>query len=289
MSRQLGAEAAALLEARVREMGVRPLTGVRIRRIEARAEGLALAVDGREEPLSAGMVVAAGVRPRDELARDAGLDVARGSGGVVVDDELRTTDPAIHAIGECAAHDGVVYGLAAPGIRMAVTLAETLAGGRARFRGYTPAVRLRLPGIEVWSLGDQAGPGTRIRWSGYGSGTLRPAVAAAPLRPERHVCGSGGAATGGRLAGVRGGLQLPRGDAGSAQRGRGGLRVGGRPRRTDRRSDGLRVVPSATGRAHRRRRRRRSRIEDRPPCSPSPASPPSSRCSSPPRRRARPP
>ena len=171
MSRQLGAEAAALLEARVREMGVRSITGVRIRRIEPRGGGLALAIDGREEAPAAGMVVmAAGVRPRDELARDARLQVApEPGGGVVVDDELRTTDPAIYAIGECAAHNGVVHGLAAPGIRMAETLAEILAGRQARFRGYAPAVRLRLLGIEVWSLGDQAEAGTRIRWSGDGS------------------------------------------------------------------------------------------------------------------------
>ena len=170
MSRQLDADAAARLEARVRETGVRTITGARVRRIEPRGDGLALTIDGGAEPLDAGVVViAAGVRPRDELARNAGLEVAPGPGGIVVDDELRTTDPAIHAIGECASHAGVVYGLAAPGFRMAETLAETLAGRRGRFRGYTPAVRLRLIGIDVWSLGDQGQPGTRVTWSGDGA------------------------------------------------------------------------------------------------------------------------
>lgn len=170
MNRQLDAEAAALLEERIRETGVRTMTGARVRRIESRGEDLALTVDGHPEPLVAGVVViAAGVRPRDELARDVGLDVASGPGGIVVDDELRTSDPSIHAIGECASHAGVVYGLAAPGFRMAETLAEILAGGRRRFRGYSPAVRLRLIGIDVWSLGDQRQQGARIAWSGDGS------------------------------------------------------------------------------------------------------------------------
>ena len=170
MSRQLDAEAAARLEARVRETGVRTLTGAQVRRIEPRGDGLAVTVDGEAEPLDAGVVVmAAGVRPRDELARNAGLEVAAGPGGIVVDDELRTTDPAIHAIGECASHAGVVYGLAAPGFRMAETLAEILAGRRGRFRGYAPAVRLRLIGVDVWSLGDQGQAGTRVTWSGDGA------------------------------------------------------------------------------------------------------------------------
>ena len=170
LSRQLDGEAAALLETRVRETGVHTLTGAQVRRIEPCGDALALTVDGHPEPLVTGVVVmAAGVRPRDELARDAGLDVASGSGGIVVDDELRTSDPAIHAIGECASHAGVVYGLAAPGFRMAETLAGILAGRRRRFRGHTPAVRLRLIGIDVWSLGDPRQQGTRIAWSGEGS------------------------------------------------------------------------------------------------------------------------
>ena len=170
MARQIGPEAAALLEARVRELGIGIVAGVRARRIETRDRRLVLVMDGGGEPLVADMIVmTAGIRPRDELARACGLAVASGRGGIVVDDQLRTTDPAIHAIGECAAHDGVVYGLVAPGFRMAETLAEILAGGGNLFRGYTPAIRLRLSGIDVWSLGNQAQVGTRLSWSGNGS------------------------------------------------------------------------------------------------------------------------
>ncbi len=170
MTRQIGPEAAALLEARVRELGIGIVAGARARRIETRDRRLVLVMDRGGEPLVADMIVmTAGIRPRDELARACGLAVASGRGGIVVDDQLRTTDPAIHAIGECAAHDGVVYGLVAPGFRMAETLAEILAGGGSLFRGYTPAIRLRLSGIDVWSLGNQAQMGTRLGWSGNDS------------------------------------------------------------------------------------------------------------------------
>ena len=171
MRRQLDWDAAGLLEARIRELGISIVAGARSRGIETRGDGqLVLTLDGGKPPLAADMIVmASGVRPRDDLARDCGLAVASGRGGIVVDDELRTTDPAIHAIGECASHNGVVYGLVAPGFRMAETLANILAGGQSRFQGHTPAVRLRLAGIDVWSLGNHSQPGTRGIWRGEGS------------------------------------------------------------------------------------------------------------------------
>ena len=148
---------------------------------------------GMAQPLVAGLiVVAAGIRPRDELARRSGLAVASGTGGIIVNDELRTSDPAIHAIGECAWHKGRLYGLAAPGFRMAETLAEILAGRLSRFVGYTPAVRLRLLGIDLWSLGDQAQQGRHVSWSRQGCYrrvTLQGgrAVAASSVGPWREL------------------------------------------------------------------------------------------------------
>jgi len=193
MSRQLDSDAAAMLEARVRQTGIRTFLGVRASRIESRNHQLLLFFDGRPQPLVTGMIVmAAGIRPRDELARSSGLAVASGRGGVVVDDELRTTDPSIHAIGECASHNGVVYGLVAPGFRMAETLAEILVGRGSRFRGYTPAVRLRLVGIDVWSLGDHTQRGDCLKWSAkglYRQITLRGKhlVAAASIGPWEEI------------------------------------------------------------------------------------------------------
>ena len=193
MSRQVDAGGAALLEARLRELGIATAVGVKVRRIEGRGDQVRLSACGLDRPLLAGMVViAAGIRPRDELARRAGLAVAAGTGGIVVNDELRTSDPAIHAIGECAWHNGTLYGLAAPGFRMAETLAEILAGRLSRFVGYRPAVRLRLMGIDLWSLGDQAERGTHISWSRQDSHrriTLRKgrAVAASSIGPWEEL------------------------------------------------------------------------------------------------------
>ena len=117
MKRQLDPETAAHLESNLREKGIPTIANARAHRIERIGQQLALAFSETEEPLLAGMIVfATGVRPRDELARQAGLDVDPRGGGIVIDDQLRTTDPAIHAIGDCASHRGVSYGLVAPRI-----------------------------------------------------------------------------------------------------------------------------------------------------------------------------
>ena len=169
MKRQLDPETAAHLESNLDEKGIPTIANARARRIDRRGERLALTFGDTEEPLVAGMIVfATGVRPRDELARQAGLDIDPRGGGIVIDEQLRTTDPAIHAIGDCASRGGVCYGLVAPGYRMSETLAEILAGRNRRFSGYVPAVRLRLGGIDVWALGKPDERGVRVNWSGDG-------------------------------------------------------------------------------------------------------------------------
>ena len=90
-----------------------------------KVEGMAFA-DGAELDVEM-IVVSAGIRPRDELARACGLTVGQ-RGGVVVDDQLRTSDPDIFAIGEVALHGGMIYGLVAPGYEMAEIAAANLAG-----------------------------------------------------------------------------------------------------------------------------------------------------------------
>ena len=100
------------------------------------------------------VIVSAGIRPRDELARACGLAVGE-RGGVVVDDRLETSDPDIHAIGEVAHHRGMVYGLVAPGYEMAEVLAARLAGDTARvFTGADLSTKLKLMGVDVASFGD---------------------------------------------------------------------------------------------------------------------------------------
>ncbi|WP_328860494.1 nitrite reductase large subunit NirB [Streptomyces sp. NBC_00306] len=103
------------------------------------------------------VVFSAGVRPRDQLARDMGLEVGA-RGGIVVDGQCRTSDPAVFAIGECAlAADGRVYGLVAPGYEMAETAAAALAGEGGEFTGADMSTKLKLLGVDVASFGDAHG------------------------------------------------------------------------------------------------------------------------------------
>ncbi|MFJ8621977.1 nitrite reductase large subunit NirB [Kitasatospora sp. NPDC093550] len=150
----------AVLRRKIEDLGVTVHTSAGASGVvtgeDGRVTGLALS-DGRE--LAADLVVfSAGVRARDQLARDCDLPVGA-RGGIVVDEHCRTVDPAVLAIGECAqAVDGRVYGLVAPGYQMAETAARTLAelpaGG---FTGADTSTKLKLLGVDVASFGDPHG------------------------------------------------------------------------------------------------------------------------------------
>ncbi|OMP79045.1 nitrite reductase large subunit NirB [[Flexibacter] sp. ATCC 35208] len=99
------------------------------------------------------LVISAGIKPRDELAKLCGLDTGH-RGGIVVNDQLQTTDPAIFAIGECALHNGMVYGLVAPGYEMAEVVASNLTDSNKTFTGYDMSTKLKLIGVDVASFGD---------------------------------------------------------------------------------------------------------------------------------------
>ncbi len=99
------------------------------------------------------VVLATGVRPRDELARAADLEIGA-RGGVVVDLACRTSDPHVHAVGEVAAVEGTCYGLVAPGYAMAEVVVDRLLGGDATFPGADTATKLKLNGVDVASFGD---------------------------------------------------------------------------------------------------------------------------------------
>ncbi|MCM2495844.1 nitrite reductase large subunit NirB [Burkholderia glumae] len=114
--------------------------------------------------LEADMIVfSAGIRPRDQLARDCGLEIGP-RGGIVIDDRCRTGDAAVYAIGECAAWRGQTFGLVAPGYEMARVVAQQLAGGEAAFGGADLSTKLKLMGVDVASIGDAHGttPGCRM-------------------------------------------------------------------------------------------------------------------------------
>jgi nitrite reductase (NADH) large subunit len=143
----------ALLREMITELGVTVRLGTSVREIVPDGTRLlATLADGTELDLDV-VVFAAGVRPRDELARAAGLAVGA-RGGVVVDDGCRTSDPAIYAIGECACAGGRVYGLVAPGYAMAEVTADRLTGGAASFTRADTSTKLKLLGVDVASFGD---------------------------------------------------------------------------------------------------------------------------------------
>ncbi|MDF0528827.1 nitrite reductase large subunit NirB [Tsukamurella sp. 8F] len=102
------------------------------------------------------LVFAAGVRPRDELAREAGLDLAE-RGGVLTDLSCATSDPDVYAIGEVAAIEGRCYGLVGPGYSTAEVVADRLLGGDAEFPGADMSTKLKLLGVDVASFGDAMG------------------------------------------------------------------------------------------------------------------------------------
>jgi nitrite reductase (NADH) large subunit len=150
---------AALLRT-IEEMGLTVHTGVGTQEIVVDDEGAVTGMklsDGSE--LATDLVVfSAGVRPRDELARECGLAVGE-RGGITVDAQCRTvTDPHVFAIGECAqAVDGRVYGLVAPGYEQAETAAATIAADEAEFTGADLSTKLKLLGVDVASFGDAHG------------------------------------------------------------------------------------------------------------------------------------
>ena len=100
------------------------------------------------------MIFAAGVRPNIALARDAGIPVNR---GVIVDDCLQTGAPDIFALGECAEHRGICYGLVEPAYEQARILAQHLAGRTAAYGGSVVATNLKVSGVSVFSAGDFLG------------------------------------------------------------------------------------------------------------------------------------
>ncbi|MGH9265859.1 MAG: FAD-dependent oxidoreductase, partial [Acidimicrobiales bacterium] len=145
----------SVLRRRIEDLGVAVHTGMATTEIVAGDDGQATAMRFKEgDELPVDMVVfSAGIRPRDQLARDAGLAVGE-RGGVVVDDACRTSDPSIFAVGECALYGGRIYGLVSPGYQMARVAADRILGGEATFTGADMSTKLKLMGIDVASFGD---------------------------------------------------------------------------------------------------------------------------------------
>ncbi|MFD4346456.1 NAD(P)/FAD-dependent oxidoreductase [Streptomyces coelicoflavus] len=174
MERQLDPAASALVRRHLEGLGVEVHTECRVRDVRSVGGAVRSVEMGDGYALGADLVVlACGVRPRVGLAREAGLEVGE---GVLVDDELRTSDPDIRAIGDCAQHAGRVYGLAAPALEQAGVLAELLAAGGAASRSYTGTrslTRLTLTGPGGPPTGPE-GPVAPFDLAAFGETDPRP-------------------------------------------------------------------------------------------------------------------
>ncbi|HYK25560.1 MAG TPA: FAD-dependent oxidoreductase, partial [Steroidobacteraceae bacterium] len=164
MALQVDELGGALLKRKIEALGVQVHTGKNTREISAgdAAQHRMVFADGTDLEVDL-IVFSAGIRPSDALARDAGLAVGE-RGGIVIDDTCRTSDPAIYAIGECALWNGRIFGLVAPGYRMAQVAAaqigercaaheDAAAAARAssRFSGADTSTKLKVLGVEVAS------------------------------------------------------------------------------------------------------------------------------------------
>jgi nitrite reductase (NADH) large subunit len=162
MPRHLDAVAATMLKEHVERSGLRVVlnTGVRSIYGDTRVAGVRL-MNGEDLACDT-IILATGLRPRVELAIAAGLPVRS---GIRVDDQLRTVDPDIYAVGECAEHRGVVYGLAWPGLEQAQTVAAVLGGEQRLYQGSSSGLDMKVSGLPVFSAGrvaaEQLGDGDR--------------------------------------------------------------------------------------------------------------------------------
>ncbi len=154
MAVQLDEAGGAMLRRKIEDLGVTVHTG----------KNTSLITDGEQcvnkmcfadgEELETDIVLfSAGIRPRDDIARDCALEVGP-RGGIVINNQCLTSDPDIYAIGECALWNGMIYGLVAPGYAMARTVVADLAGNIASFTGADMSTKLKLMGVDVASIGD---------------------------------------------------------------------------------------------------------------------------------------
>ena len=159
MGVQLDAGGSGMLRRKIEALGVKVHTSKATQVIEENSDGEGRVVmrfaDGGS--LATDMIVfSAGIRPYDQLARDCGLTVGD-RGGIEIDYHCKTSDSDIFAIGECALFGGRIYGLVAPGYRMAEAAISQLGSDKVSFQGADMSTKLKLLGVDVGSIGDAHG------------------------------------------------------------------------------------------------------------------------------------
>ena len=166
MERQLDPAGASLLKQDLERRGIRVMLEAKSSAIlgECKVEALAFS-DGQEIAVDM-VIMAVGIAPNVQLAGSAGLAAKR---GIVVDDAMRSSVTNIFALGECAEHRGIAYGLVQPAYEQARVVARILSDGEAAFEGVVTATNLKVSGIGVFSAGDYLGEGAQVLvWRDHG-------------------------------------------------------------------------------------------------------------------------
>lgn len=177
MERQLDARASAMLKGAVEARGIKVYLSAETAGIRGDKSVEAVLLKDGQEIAADLVVVAAGIKPNVDLARTANLNIGR---GIVVDDHMQSSKAGIHAIGECAEHRGLCYGLVEPAYEQARALAMHLTGYSGDYSGSVLATNLKVSGVSVFSAGDFMGaPGTeQIVLSDPGLGSYKKLVIA---------------------------------------------------------------------------------------------------------------
>ncbi len=161
MPRQIDEVGSNVLKAKLETLGLKILTNTNTSQIlgDDCITGMQFANDSKIDVDM--LVISAGIKPRDELAKLCGLTVGQ-RGGIVVNEKLQTSDENIYAIGECALFEGMIYGLVAPGYEMADVVATNLTNAEKHFSAYDMSTKLKLIGVDVASFGDPFASGDGI-------------------------------------------------------------------------------------------------------------------------------
>lgn len=151
MNVQLDPSGGLYLRNKIEQLGVRVLLNKSTQALQGNGHVETVQFQDGESIDADLVVIAAGIRPNVELGRKAGLQVQR---GIVVNDFMETSHPDIFAVGECVEHRGAVYGLVAPLLDQGKVLAATITGNKGpRYTGSTPAAKLKIMGVDVFSAG----------------------------------------------------------------------------------------------------------------------------------------
>ena len=153
MPRQIDSAASAMLQSRLKQFGLNIHLNKSTAYIAGEHKIEALKFNDDTSLAIDMLIISAGIRPRDELAKLAGLHTGS-RGGIIVNNKMQTSDESIFAIGECALYENMIYGLVAPGYEMADVVVSQLTGAEKSFHGFDMSTKLKLIGVDVASFGD---------------------------------------------------------------------------------------------------------------------------------------